>query len=176
MSSQDPKERISKHKDLNKGKFCHWRRQVDRGLTETVFLTITHNQAPAPWQEEMLLGAKICIIPITHPFNLKIAFHLVGPVFLEDGIKDIKDRLFFLKEELLRAEDDIFISFASTASGLVLLPAPTSLYQVLKPNQMYRKEVKKPSHDWPGDKLSSQPSRTAAGFLKRVCLQCLADG
>lgn len=120
----------------------------------------------------MLLGAKICIIPITHPLNLKIAFHLVGPVFLEDSIKDIKDRLFFLKEELLRAEDDIFISVASTASGLLLLPAPTSLYQVLKPNQMCRKEVKKPSPNWPGDSsllsLQGQPQASWKEFAFNV--------
>lgn len=122
MSSQDPKEKISKHKDLNKGKFCHWRRQVDRGLTEIVFRTYTQNQAPIPRQKETLLGEKIYIIPITHPFNLKIVFHLVDPVFLEDSIN------IFLKEELLRAEDGLFISFASTPLGLVLLPAPTSLH------------------------------------------------
>lgn len=169
MSSQDPKEKISKHKDLNKRKFCHWRRQVDRGLTEILFLTYTQNQAPVPWQEEMLLGTKIYIIPITHPFNLKIVFHLVDPVFLEDSVN------IFLKEELLRAEDGLFISLASTPLGLVLLPVPTSLYQVLKPNHMCQKEVKKPSPNWPGDMLSSQPSRTTPGFLKRVCLQCFAD-
>ena len=53
---------------------------------------------------------------------LKIVFHLVDPVFLEDSIN------IFLKEELLRAEDGLFISFASTPLGLVLLPAPTSLH------------------------------------------------
>lgn len=82
MSSQDPKEKISKHKDLNKGKSLSLSVSTSRQGSDRdcLSLTYTQNQAPIPPTERNAISE---VQDIHHPhyssFNLKIVFHLVDP-------------------------------------------------------------------------------------------------